>query len=160
MGDSFPECLIRILEASGYDNSRSIELIDAENIKYLEVFLHENRFLLQDSIYARKSNEFRFLPGHRAILSNLPEQVKVFNAIKLSQPTESKWNLSEFSLVLRTLIETAQLNSTRNPKQHRYSEVIRNFSIYIYLMCGRSCYETLSANLPIPQACTICKQII
>lgn len=60
-----------------------------------------------------------------------------------------------FSHLLNMLINNAKYNSNKDPKGYRYDECIRYFATYIYIMCGKACYETLSANLPIPKAQTI-----
>lgn len=157
-----PEILVNILKESGYETSLAIEQLNAENITDLEKFVNDNLcHLLRNSLYENKPrnklNVFRFLPGHRTILLHLPSQITEFNHARSSSLMEKKWNLSEFSFILKSLIETAQSNTNKNPTVYRYSETIRHFSTYIYLMCGKACYETLSGNLPIPQACTICE---
>lgn len=157
LGNNFPDYLAEILIASGYETALAVQLLNPNNIKDLEVYVHENlRHLLRNTTYVKNSAEFHFPPGHRSLLLNLPDQIQKFQQAKsLSPMQEKEWNLNEFSFVLKSLIETAQSNLNRNSNQHRYSESIRNFATYIYLMCGKACYETLSANLPIPLAGTI-----
>lgn len=67
---------------------------------------------------------------------------------------------TDFTHILKLILESAENNLGREPKGRRYNQCLKEFSTYIYLMCGRSCYETLSANLPLPQANTICNRMI
>lgn len=64
---------------------------------------------------------------------------------------------NDFSLIMKTFIESAQSNYGRHPNGLRYNDINRYFSTFVYLFCGKSCYETLSANLPIPQVNSIRK---
>lgn len=65
-----------------------------------------------------------------------------------------------FSNLLYEFITSALKNFKKTPNQYRYSEIIKHFSIYVYMMCGRNLYETLSRNLPIPAASTVCMYTI
>lgn len=147
-----------ILEAAGYDRWTSLKEIKAQSIEEIEQFINENRWLISEipdeSTYS-KIQPFQILPGHRVLMGKIPKYIQ---KIEENRDNESvTWNLSDFSLILRCLIETAQSNSVRNIKTPRYSETIQGFASYLYLMCGRACYDTLSENLPIPQSNTICK---
>ena len=62
-----------------------------------------------------------------------------------------------FSVILKELILTAIHNGNLSKNNAEYSDIIRYFSTYIYLIGGRSCYEVLSQNLPLPSRSTICK---
>lgn len=98
-------------------------------------------------------NPFEFKPGHKVFLLQLPTKIKLLKKEKHEQSSVSeKYN---FSHVLKTFIDTSQANFGKNPKGYRYNETNRHFSTFIYLLCGRACYETLHANLPIPTANTI-----
>lgn len=99
---------------------------------------------------------FEIAPGHRVVIENIPQYVKQIKTVEQISKFDTVAN--DFSFVLKMLIETAENNSGREPTGRRYSETIQYFATYVYLMCGRACYETLCANLPIPQANTICKK--
>lgn len=153
MGGEIPQCVLTILEVTGFDEKIALKTV---NVDEIQNFLQENwltfRNKFKGTAYANEET-FKILPGHRHIISNLPN---VIGDIGSDDSGAKDW--SSFSVVLQSLIETAESNANKEPKQHRYNEIIRYFSTYLYLMSGKSCYETLSANLPIPKASTICKK--
>lgn len=122
--------------------------------------MDENRGLIADHRY-RVDRKFKFLPGHKALLLNLPKQVEkhINNDNQIDGGSENQENLCKFSLVLQKLIETATTNADKHANAARFSEVIKYFATYIHLICGKACYQTLCANLPIPKADTIRKCI-
>lgn len=66
---------------------------------------------------------------------------------------------TEYSVILSQLIKTAERNKNKSKHANYYSDTIKYFSTYIFLLCGRTCYETLCRNLPIPSTKTICECI-
>lgn len=112
----------------------------------------------------KNQRTFRFLPGHRSMILNFPKLVKSMQQSIIQQQTinsiatQKEVSSNEFSHLLKMFNETAEQNANRVPTRYRYSETIRYFAIYIFIMCGRMSYEILSANLPLPQASTVCKQ--
>lgn len=66
-------------------------------------------------------------------------------------------NPNDYSVILSKLIESANKNKNISKHAYQYDEIVKNFSTYIFLLCGRTCYETLNKNLPIPSTKTICK---
>lgn len=156
LGEKIPERVIWILKATGFDRKYSLREITADCILSIEEFINNNRNTIsgipEESIYS-KIHPFKLLPGDRRFIVNIPKYIE-----QIDDTETTKWNLSEFSFILKCLIDTAQENSNRNIKSFRYSKAIQAFSTYLYLMCGRSCYDTLCANLPIPQSSTVGKK--
>lgn len=152
LGVKIPEILINILKQSGFDCRSTLALINLENIAEIEDFTNENREVLLGSIYENMI-PFKFLPAHRIFIRNLSNYIDQLKNHESS--IEQKMNLSQFPYLLKCFIETAQSHASKNVKAFRYTEHIQSFSTYIYMMCGKSCYETLSANLPIPKASTV-----
>lgn len=157
MKEPIPDSVIIILKTTGYDQRISLRTLEARSIVEIEDFITENPSILSElptnSVYLR-IKPFKFLPGHRTLIESIPKYIEV---IECNEPESSFSIPSNFSTILKSLIENAQINSARNIKSLRYSDTIQAFSTYIYLMAGRSCYDTLSANLPIPKSNTICK---
>lgn len=153
LNEKLPECLVKILTLSGIESDFTIKHID---INTIESFVEENREIfdeiLSQSIY-KSIHPFKFAPGHRILLEKFPE------LIQTQQMQNIEINSSNFSVVLRALVGMADKNDPNNPQANRYNDIVRWFSVYIFLLCGRSCYETLSANLPIPKTSTICKSV-
>lgn len=143
-----------ILTNSGFDCKSALLGLNAESINEIEQYANKNRSVLVNTSY-QNMKKFSFKPGHKYTIIDLPNQVKRMEESQDEKNMQS--DMSDFSLVLKTYIDTAESNLGKNPKGFRYNDVNRYFSTYIYLFCGRSCYETLSANLPMPQANTIRK---
>lgn len=123
-----------------------------------------------DCCYAvtyKSLRKFRFLPAHRLIIFHLPSYATaILEANRTVDVNHSHEHLStsrsirdgtEYSFFLRKLIESAEKNAGTTKNRFRYDEILQLFSTYIFLSCGRSCYETLSSNLPIPSKHTVCK---
>lgn len=154
MKDKIPNDIELILQRSGFDSKLALQSIDESVIVEIENQGNEDRSILANTSYENTEN-FKFKPGHKVFLLNLSKEVISWkeNDDKIVHDT------SAFSFMLRKFIETAEKNFGKLPNGHRYDEANQSFSTYIYLMCGKACYETLSANLPIPKASTICKII-
>lgn len=120
-------------------------------IKIIIDLVHHNGLSsgLINTIY-ENVRPFQIAPGHRILIENFPD---IINRIKT---TEHPINIqNDTSLVLQLLIEASKKNFRREPKGRIFEDEIRLFATYLYLMCGRACYDTLCANLPIPQSSTI-----
>lgn len=154
VGEQIPLDVVQILECSGFDSTLSLSNIDEKTIVDIEQYVNDNLHVIKNTIYANATS-FKFKPGHKNFILQLSKRI---NELNQSENGENEWrNYSEFTFVLSELIKSASDNYGKTPNAFRYTESIRNFAIYIYLHCGRGCYETLSANLPIPQASTICE---
>lgn len=156
--EQIPECLVYILTAAGYASQGALKRITSSSVTRIEQYFNSNFERLSSGLCGSSYEHmkpFQILPGHRAIIESFPqymEQVKTVKAMPVQHSTI-------FSCILKLLVETAENNHGREPKGRRYDDSLTFFATYIYLICGRACYETLSANLPWPQASTICKYI-
>lgn len=146
--EKIPSDIVQILKESGFETKECIALINENNIFEIEQYANENKIILRNTSYENIEN-FKFKPGHKNYILNLPNQIKLF--------ANEQYDSTDFSFMLKNLIETAEQNSKRNLNGFRYNAAIRCFATYIYLHCGKLCYEVLSANLPIPQPSTIGK---
>lgn len=154
MKDKVPNDIELILQRNGFDTKLALQSIDESVIEEIEKQGNEDRSILANTSYENVKN-FKFKPGHKIFLLNLSKEVILWSE------TDEKisYDTSTFSFMLRKFIQTAENNFGKHPNGYRYDEAIQSFSTYIYLMCGKACYETLSANLPIPKANTICEFI-
>lgn len=152
--DKVPNDIELILQRNGFDTKLALQSIDESVIEEIEKQGNEDRSILANTSYENVKN-FKFKPGHKIFLLNLSKEVILWSE------TDEKisYDTSTFSFMLRKFIQTAENNFGKHPNGYRYDEAIQSFSTYIYLMCGKACYETLSANLPIPKANTICEFI-
>lgn len=105
--------------------------------------------------YMNQQN-FKFLPGHRFSISSYVERMVTARAT--NDPNESiQIDDPAFTPLLREMIRTSLNNYGKLSTNNRFTELLMNFSIYIYIMAGKSCYEVICANLPLPKAGTIRK---
>lgn len=62
---------------TGFDTQGSLELITNENINEIEQYVNENCYFIINTFYEQKT-EFKFLPGHHALLSSFPRKIQIF----------------------------------------------------------------------------------
>lgn len=175
-----PMCLKVLLWKSGYDTMLSLKYICEESITEIEKLIqkHKNKILFDDNnmhdylYHYKRQDKFAFLPGHRSILLDLPQSIKKMqlentlygdgsiNIMTNTSMESSKDKTSEYSVILNELINTAKRNQNKPKNAYQYDDLIKHFSTYIFLLCGRTCYETLNKNLPIPSTKTICKLFV
>lgn len=144
-----------MLTEAGYDSRIALKRITSERITEIEDYFNANTANLSSGFVGtcyENVQPFKILPGHRALIESLPQYLD--EIIPTEKPV-SYQHSNDFTYVLKLLIESAENNSSREAKGRRYNECLKYFCTYVFLMCGRSCYETLSANLQLPQASTI-----
>lgn len=107
------------------------------------------------SNFYQQQEKFNFLPGHEAIILALPKYIDEY--LRDTRPVVHNNRRGRYSFILEEMIQTAESNLSRDEKHPRYPDTIRFFFTFIFLVCGRFCYEMLQANLPIPSTKTICK---
>lgn len=186
VGENVPMFLKLILEKTGFDSLLSVKHISSESIAELEQYVdnQRNEIILEilshlekcghyDMSYEiyKEQTVFKFLPGHRTILLSLPDNIKSMQSNNLARPvsglthgngSDESLSVSEhpgqYSLILTELIKTARRNANKTKYAYQYNDIVKYFSTYVFLLCGRTCYETLNKNLPIPSTKTICKK--
>lgn len=113
--------------------------------------------------------KFEFLPGHRKLVLNFKSLFLLTDTSTMSKlvmfPMHFENILEELkesaalSGLLKEIIESALKNYATAPNNHRYSEFIKYFATYSFLLSGRQSYELLCANLPFPSISTISKPL-
>lgn len=154
--EKIPSDIAHILYECGFDTKTSLLNIDEGTITEIEEFINGNRQILRKTTYDGVG-VFKFKPGHKRFILNLSRHITTCMLLNSEKIRENECDSNDFTYILKELIETAKLNSGRDPRGFRYNESIRYYSTFIYLLCGKACYEALSANLPIPQPNTIRK---
>lgn len=125
----------------------------------MESFINKNRNFLQTlecshkQIY-EKQLQFSFLMGHKILLLGLSEYMKKWKAKE--KPTSFEYQ-PHLSSVFNAMLEAAIRNANSTPNNHKFSKLLMDFSIYIFLIGGKLCYKILSDNLPLPKIPTISK---
>lgn len=151
-------CIKQILYSCGYDTFQSLKGISEQSLSHIENHINTaSRLTIENlhcshSVYYKSLDEFRLLPGHRSLIISL-SKVNFSENEKQHLDRDSKIPKNA-SYVLKELINTA---ATIEKKCHEYSNIIRWFATYIFLLCGRSCYEVLNHNLPLPSTKTVRK---
>lgn len=147
------------MQRTGFDSPECLNGMTEANLIDLENHISENKRIVENIAEClhiknyQDGKNFKFLPGHKTLILNLSQGVNrdtnlSTNSIMIEHPA--------FSPLLRSSIKTALNNHEKIPTQKRYPDLLKDFSIYLYIMAGRACYEVIAANLPLPSASTIC----
>lgn len=150
--DDIPESVVYILCESGFTSVAALKNINHDTVKSIEHYVDDNFDSLIGGLRDYKRNRpFKLKPGHAMAIESIPELLSQTTIIEKSKTIVP----NDFQFVLKWLIESAEKNSGREPKGRRFDETVKLFATYLYIMSGRACYDTLSANLPLPQTTTI-----
>lgn len=165
LGENVPVCIKKILTSCGYNTLISLQSITSDSIARIESHINENctdvihelDCCYHDFYKAQKT--FKFLPGHYDFLINLAKYIDNSSNVECDyfNLMKSVKNHSGFSKIMKELIFTSLQNDAVSKNNACYSDIVRYFATYIFTLCGRSCYEVLYQNLPLPSISTICK---
>lgn len=154
-GESLPMCIKKLLAVSGYDTFGSLRNITEESLEEIENHINTNSRTTIEALccchseYYKSQEKFKFIPGHRCLIISLSKlNYSAYESHYMVQ------NSQKFSYFLKELINAATMIEEKCSK---YSDLIRWFATYIFLLCGRSCYEVLNHNLPLPSTRTVRK---
>lgn len=165
VGEALPICLKNILNLTAYDSINSLKCLNKEKICEIEQYVSEFGLSLLNELdcchsekYKNKTS-FKFLPGHRSILMSLATYAQKISEVNIDQKVVKSTDQCDesYSIVLRELIKSAQINDKKSKHQANYSDIIKYFCSFVYLTAGRASYEILQRNLPIPSTKTICE---
>lgn len=98
-----PKSVKKILIASGFDCSLTLQEINENTIKVIETFVNNNRDLLINTEYSI-SETFSFLPGHRLLILSFPKKAREFTLL-LSSEQKKKKTVSEFVMPSQEKLE-------------------------------------------------------
>lgn len=107
--------------------------------------------------YYKNSQNFKFLPGHRLFILKFSESLPEADG---NDAFQRAFQHPAFSPLLQNLIQTALKNYDKSSTNKRYSNLLTDFAIYIYIMAGKAVYEVIAANLPLPSTSTIGNYIL
>lgn len=178
VGETLPMCIKKILIGTGYDTILSLRNITLKTINHIESHVNNrNPDIVQEfdcchEAFYKNLKPFKFLPGHCDMLlslsntlsnrenmcensaETLKESGSINEALNFVQAVE---NNASLPVILKEMVKTALRNSRYNKHNAQYSDIIRYFATYIYIVGGKSCYEVLYNNLPLPSVSTVCK---
>lgn len=155
IGEKVPGCVKKVLDVCGYDTLMSIFGIKDDSISQIEDIMNGQfgstiqSFDCSHAEYYKQQTRFRFLPGHADFLRAIS---------KLEFPNSNNEAMNESTPTLQAMVNEFQNATGRN--RAKYSDFVRYFATYIFLKAGRSCYEFLNSNLPLPSVKTVCKYIV
>lgn len=162
IGESVPTCLKTFLLACGYSSFSSILHISHESIcdieHHMETHVKTCPEVLQtlDCCYSevyKSQTYFKLMPGHKDFLLSLGEY-----AVGVAQKGGPTVKQNSFlPIILQEMVRTSQQNVESEEHHALYSDLIRYFSTYTFLLSGHSCYEFLKRNLDLPSTKTVCK---
>lgn len=161
IGENVPDCIKRILLACGYDRNTSLFNISHESVLQIEQHINtQSRNVIQQfnccySEYYKKQKEFKLLPGHFDFICAFSH----YNPtdFRCANPKDQAKDSSELPFILKEMLQTAHRNADRDKNHLQYSDTLRFFSTYVFLLGGRSTYELLNSNLPLQSTKTVCK---
>lgn len=154
LGEELPKFVVDVLKTCAFTNITSLKEINSEIVNEIEEFCNENQELLSNSMIGtvyEHMKPFKFLPGHRLLILKLPKYCEDFST---ETPSD---DLPSDSTAMRALKENARVNLSRAESGKRYNMISKTYAIYLYLMAGKACYESICANLPLPKADTVCE---
>lgn len=148
MWANFPgcNCLQHILSEFGFDNALSLKLITEDYINEIEKCINSSRESMLQSLNCphatiyRSQATFKFLPGHRILIMSWPAQITSDEVSNETDQFSSQFFTVKhpaFSPILREIISCALTNQNRDPKGRIFTDLLMNFSVYIYILAGK-----------------------
>ena len=164
VGEKFPPCVVELLKECGYNETSTLSELSKEIIVELENYIENNlkhvvaNLKCCNSHTYLRQNVFKFLPAHKNFILSLKGRIDLMKSNSgAAHSSNDRYSFEQFPRLLKIFIQTVESNLNKVPTQFRYNEVIRYFSMYIHMVCGKMCYETLSGNLPLPKSSTVRK---
>lgn len=93
LDSKIPVTLEKNLIASSFDSEASILGINSEIIKELELFVSQNKNILENTEYSHVLNNnstFKFKPGHKSVLNLLPKCLRDYNLKNSGKKQQNK----------------------------------------------------------------------
>lgn len=181
-----PNCIKTIFFNAGYDTTFAIACIKetpeksiAEVENYINTFGNDSFVEIAkgleccySELYANciRKKTFKFLPGHKSVIMKVanslageneksPKERNVQSNVDRLLNEIERLDLG-FPNILKLVIQTALTNSQQTTTNlNRYADILKYFAMYVYMFCGRQCYEILSSNLSLPAASTTGKDL-
>lgn len=155
IGESVPNCIKKILFACGYNTIFSLFNISRESILEIENTMNRSFRVISefDCCYAKYYQEqsvFKLLPGHIDFILALSQY-------GLKSLEDSNCDDTKLPFFLRELMQTARRNAVKGKNHAEYSNSMRFIATYIFLTSGRSGYNFVYNNLPLPSISTVSK---
>lgn len=88
IGCIYPSFLKYVLLRSGFDCESALLLLNEDKINKIELDVAANPELLKNTVYENKNGEFKFLVGHRELILNIPETIRLAIRQKKEKPSE------------------------------------------------------------------------
>lgn len=152
IGETVPKCVKTILDACGFDTLTSIsgitDILHIENVVSNQFYSTIQSLNCSHSEYYKKQSPFAFLPGHA-------DFIRAISKIDFSVQNSQNETLNTAPSTFERMVNDFHNSTDKN--RAKYSDFMRYFATYTFLKAGRSCYEFLKSNLPLPSVKTVCK---
>lgn len=165
VGECIPKCIQETLTACGYSSLLSLKSISKECIALIDEHVNLNcRDLVQNLTCChaedyKNQHTFQLLPGHRQFILEMAKTIgqhyKNEHHSEYEQLTKAIESHSSLSVLMKELLKTALRNGQHMKNKAQYSDIVRYFATYIFIMCVRACYTVLCKNLPLPSISSI-----
>lgn len=170
---NLPDIVVNILNECGYENELSLQQITVEHLKEIENYVQLNlRVLLNGTIYEKQNGEFKFLPGHRVLILNLPKQVEQFVA-KRTKSKSRQLNATLNGIENVDVMQNRQNDENENKEDNLKDQLIAKLVKYGIKTKNRSVSDKLTTanilNLKIERdgftykcsvKCPVCERIV
>lgn len=107
-GKKLPAFIVDVLKYSGFDTKIALANINSEDINAIEKFIDENstKFVesFKNSVY-ENIKPFKFIPGHRALILNIPIVLKEHEVLKKPKSTRKELSENELKELLISKIQ-------------------------------------------------------
>lgn len=90
IGDKYPVFIVKVLDSCAF-NLHSLSLLNENTIEEIEKLIRKNPELVKDSIYEKNDiTNFEFKLGHRLLLLNIPNTIKLYREQKTKESKSPK----------------------------------------------------------------------
>lgn len=145
--------MIKILNSCGYNSALSFKLVDDKKLDELEKFVEKSHRKVADQFEEyREMKPFEFLPGHRALIFGIKEELLDLQSRKKQKVTKSKkQNHVENEETLKiSLINQISSYAQKNELNLNWSDCITDFKLTstensTFAVCKMACPDCHTA---------------
>lgn len=133
-GSKYPTFIKNILKESAFDTEAALKTLENSSVTKIEGIVNENIKLVKDTVYVDnngdlKKSPFKFLPGHEALILNIPLDLKKYIESKLAKK-KTRPDIKDLKVSLKDKIkkyfENKKINLTIQPDDLTNFSVIDN----------------------------------
>lgn len=128
--NSIPDCIVKILIESGFDNEISISELCNDDIKIIEEFVESNlKHSIENSGIYNLNEKFVFLPGHRKLILSLPKRLKEFENNKKKRKEKSETEQENVINEEIELLTQSEINDLKDKLLSKLTKSAKNYGL-------------------------------